>query len=258
MPLFDHTGDKLAAGPALLLPADPGAALLDAARLYDPQLRRWHGRLVFGNGVLLFGPVEVTPKLAGPARLPPGVAVAWYVRVSGGPSRDGRTNEAVRDDGELLVLGLAARLGGTLHPGPPRRHPALLASVYSEQPVPASEVAGILQQYAGAVAVEDVTADSYAVSGEHIGFYTAYWSPGVYRAAGAPPALGPLRKGPLHHWDLNTGMPPSRVRPELQLRLAEAALALAGRAGGIAVDMFGFRFDTPQQLVSVSERTPAP
>jgi hypothetical protein len=94
MPLFDHTGDKLAAGPALLLPADPGAALLDAARLYDPHLRRWHGRLVFS--------------------------------------------------------------------------------------------------------------------------------------------------------------------PELQLRLAEAALALARRAGGIAIDMFGFRFDTAQELVSVSERTPAP
>jgi hypothetical protein len=170
MPLFDHTGDKLAAGPALLLPADPGAALLDAARLYDPHLRRWHGRLVFSNGVLLF----------------------------------------------------------------------------------------FLRHYAGAVAVEDVTADSYAVSGKHIGFYTAYWSPRVYRAAGAPPALGPLRKGPLHHWDLNTGMPPGRVSPELQLRLAEAALALAGRAGGIAIDMFGFRFDTAQELVSVSERTPAP
>ncbi len=64
MPLFDRSGraaGKLAAGPALLLAADPGDALIETARLYDPQLRAWHGRLVFGNGVLLFGPVTVTP-----------------------------------------------------------------------------------------------------------------------------------------------------------------------------------------------------
>jgi hypothetical protein len=37
MPLFDHTGDKLAAGPALLLPADPGAALGSASGSTPPQ-----------------------------------------------------------------------------------------------------------------------------------------------------------------------------------------------------------------------------
>jgi hypothetical protein len=79
--------------------------LLEAARLYDPQVRRWLGRLVFGNGVLLFGPVVVTAKLAGQASLPPGTAVAWYVRPSGGPSRRGRTNAGVLGAGELLVLG---------------------------------------------------------------------------------------------------------------------------------------------------------
>ena len=87
MPLFDHTAERLAAGPALLLAAGPGPALLEAARRYDPQVRRWLGRLVFGNGVLLFGPVEVTAKLAEQASLPAGTAAAWYVRPSGGPSR---------------------------------------------------------------------------------------------------------------------------------------------------------------------------
>src|SRR6266851_7413460 len=62
MRLFDRSAGKLAAGPTLLLSADPGPALLDAARLYDPGVRHWNllGRLVFSNGVLLFGPVEVT------------------------------------------------------------------------------------------------------------------------------------------------------------------------------------------------------
>jgi hypothetical protein len=40
MALFGNQTSKLAAGPTLLLAADPGPALLAAARRYDPQLRR--------------------------------------------------------------------------------------------------------------------------------------------------------------------------------------------------------------------------
>ena len=49
MKLFDHSADRLADRTALLLTADPGDGLLDAARRYDPQVRRWAGRLVFSN-----------------------------------------------------------------------------------------------------------------------------------------------------------------------------------------------------------------
>jgi hypothetical protein len=38
--LFDHSADRLATRTALLPTADPGDALLDAARLYDPKARR--------------------------------------------------------------------------------------------------------------------------------------------------------------------------------------------------------------------------
>ncbi|HEY7147015.1 MAG TPA: hypothetical protein VH637_22445 [Streptosporangiaceae bacterium] len=253
MAFFDRTGRKLAAGPTLLLSADPGPELLAAARLYDPGLRQWHGRLVFGNGVLLFGPFEVTPKLAGQAGLPPGTAVAWYAAAAVQDHRGRRPHDAKVADGELLVTGLAARLGGHVFPGQARPPRALLASVYSEQAVPAEEVAGLLRPYAGEVAVEDAKEDSYAISGPHAVFYTAYWSPRQYVADLEPPAAGQGGRQGLHHWDLNTGMRPRNVRHDAQLKLAQAALALAGRAGGVAVDMFGFRFADPQELLAAAE-----
>jgi hypothetical protein len=80
MGLFDRSASKLSGRTTLLLTADPGDALLDAARLYDPEVRRWHGRLVFRNGVLLFGPVAVTAAWrtgwAGPSSTP-GPSPAW-------------------------------------------------------------------------------------------------------------------------------------------------------------------------------------
>ena len=48
-----------------------------------------------------------------------------------------------------------------------------------------------------------------------------------------------------------------RYDPE-RLKVAEAALALAARAGGIAIDMFGFRFATPQVLLAAGEGAPEP
>jgi hypothetical protein len=39
--LSDHSADRLSTRTALLLTGDPGAAVLDAARLYDPKARCW-------------------------------------------------------------------------------------------------------------------------------------------------------------------------------------------------------------------------
>jgi hypothetical protein len=135
MGLFDRSASKLSANTALLLTADPGDALLNAARLYDPKVRRWHGRLVFRNGVLLFGPVAVTPKLEQQARLPAGMAVAWYTRAALQPTSEERSQVAKQDDGDKLVRGLADRLGGTVQYAGPPPNLALLTSVYSEQPL---------------------------------------------------------------------------------------------------------------------------
>jgi hypothetical protein len=101
--LFDHSADRLATRTALLPTADPGDALLDAARLYDPKARRWHGRLVFSNGVLLFGPIEVTRKIAQQAGLPSGAAVAWYTGAAVQRTSERRSHGAKADDGEALA-----------------------------------------------------------------------------------------------------------------------------------------------------------
>jgi hypothetical protein len=138
--LFDRLASKLAGATALLLTADAGDALLDAARLYDPAVRRWHGRLVFRNDVLLFGPLTVTLKLEQRAGLPPGMAVGYYTAAAARDHRRRRGHEAKQFDGDRLVRGLADRLGGMVRYAGAPLHLALLTSVYSEQALAHAEV----------------------------------------------------------------------------------------------------------------------
>lgn len=248
MGLFDRTPSRLSDCTALLLRADPGETLMDAARLYDPGVRRWHDRLIFDNGVLLFGPVTVTPKLQQQARLPDGTAVVWYTSAAGQGQK--RPHEAKLNDGDKLVRGLAARLGGTIRYGLPRQETdlALFASVYSEQGLSREQVAELLRPYNGDLRAEDVKTDTYSLTGDDIYFYVAYWSPRLYREDDAPPALGAMRSRPLNHWDLNTGVSAQHAARELCLKVGEAALALAARSGGVALDVLGFPITSPSDL----------
>lgn len=100
-------GAKLATRTTLLLRADPGDALLDAARRYDLQVRRVRDRLVFQNGVLLIGPVTMTPEIERRAR---------------------------------MAAGMADRLGGTVQYSSPQAKLALIASMYSERDLPTDRV----------------------------------------------------------------------------------------------------------------------
>jgi len=251
MRLFDRSAGKLAAGPTLVLPADPGPALFDEARRYDPGVRysTLLRRLIFSNGVLLRGPVKVTPAVAREAGLPEGTALAWYALAALQGHRERRVHDAKAFEGELLVRGLAARLGGTTHPASLQPKLALLASVYSERGLPTEQVIEALRPYGGEFRVEDRKADSYSLTGEKTHFYVAYWSPRRYRESDAPAALGPVRSRPLHHWDLHGGVPASDAPRELGLKVGEAALALAEESGGRALDMFGFPIGTPDDLV---------
>ncbi len=250
MGLFDRSASKLSGRTSWLLPADPGDALLDAARLYDPDVRRWHGRLVFRNGVLLFGPVAVTPKLEQQAGwLPAGMAAAFYTGSGVQRSSQERSHEAKVDDGDWLVRGLAERLGGTVQYAGPQVSPALVTSVYSEQAVAPDQVIEVLRPYGGNFRVEDETQDSYSLSGRGTYFYVAYWSPRLYRERDAPPAVGAMRSRPLHHWDLHTGTGRQHAARELVLKVGEGTFALASESGGVALDVLGFRISSPDDLL---------
>lgn len=249
MGLFDRTASRMAGHTRLLLSADPGGALLDAARQYDPEAHEWHGRLVFRNGVLLFGPVAVTPKLEQQAGLPAGMAVAWYTDVAGQNTAQKRPHEAKVLDGDRLVRGLADRLGGTVQYGGPPPNLALVPSVYSEQAVPPDEVIEVLRPYGGDLKVEDQTDNSYSLSGRGTYFFVAYWSPRLYQERDAPPALGALRSRPLHHWDLHAGSGRKHAARELVQRIGAGTLALASRSGGVALDELGFPISTADDLL---------
>jgi hypothetical protein len=249
MALFDRTGSRMSGRTTLLLSADPGDALLEAARLYDPELRGWHGRLVFHNGVLLFGPVAVTPKIEQQAGLPSGMAVAWYTDTSTGPSSEMRSKEMKVADGDCLVRGLAVRLGGTTHPAPLQPERQLMASVYSEQGLAPEQVVEVLRPFGGDLKVEKQKEDTYEISGKDIYFLTAYRSPRRFMEQLAPAALGKLRSGQLHHWDLVTGVEASHAAQELCLRVGQAALALAAQVGGVVTDMLGFRVSKPEDML---------
>jgi hypothetical protein len=249
MSLFDRSASKMSGQTTLLLTADPGNALLDAARLYDPEVRPWPGRLVFRNGVLLFGPVTVTPKVEQQAGLPSGFTVAWYTGAAVQRHSQERSHMAKQDDGDRLVRGLADRLAGTTHPAHLQPELALLASVYSEQGLAVEQVIEVLRPHGGDLRAEDEKADSYGLTGRAAPFYVGYFGPQLYRERDAPPAVGAMRSRPLHHWDLNTGTRAAKAPRELGLKVGEAALALASRSGGVALDMLGFRISSAEDLL---------
>jgi hypothetical protein len=206
MGLFNRTADKLNGRTVLLFAADPGDALTQAVRLYDPGVRSWPGRLIFANGVLLNGPVTVTPKLQQQAGLPEGMAVACYAGAALQGHAPRRAHEDKRGDGDLLVQGLASRLGGTVTSAGPLPDPEVTLSVRADQAVPPEQVIELLRPYdEGDFKVQDQTKNSYSVSGVGTRLLVNYWSPQLYAEQDAPPALGRLRSRPLHHWDLSVG-----------------------------------------------------
>jgi hypothetical protein len=247
--LFDRSASKLQGRTALLFTADPGDGLLDAARLYDPDVRAWRGRLIFQNGILLFGPVAVTPKIEQQAELPAGMAVAYYTGAAGHTEGGDRGHDAKVFDGDRLVRGLADRLGGTVEYTGAPPDLALVTSVYSEQAVASDQVIEVLRSYGGNFRVEDQTENTYSLSGAGTRFYVAYWSPKLYRVPDAPPAVGPMRSRRLHHWDLHAGHGRKHVPRELAQSVGEATLALASRSGGVALDVLGFPVTSADDLL---------
>lgn len=256
MALFDHTAERLARGPAVLFPADPADGMAEAILRYDPQADVKSDRFVFGNGVQLHGPVKVTPEVARQAGLPAGMAAGYYAGIVEGGTGRTRPDSLKWQDAERLIRGLAVRLGGTVHDERPPMDLKLRVSVYSGHELPASQVVEVLQPFTGTgdLVVEQDTGVSgayYLLTKAEPVFFVAYWPSRLSRSKLAlpPPALGELRDKEPCRWDLRTKFPVATVARETCLRVAEAALALAGRADGVVIDTYGFPVDRPEDLL---------
>ncbi len=253
MRLVQTTANRLAKGPTLLLADEPGRDwLLDTVRLYDPAVRQWRDRLVFTNGVLLFGPIAVTQKLLRQARLPAGVSAAYHCGLAVQSHNKRLSPDLQRQSAGLLLRGLATRLGATLHPGLPEPDLALMASVYSPHAVNAEQVIRVLHPHAPGLAVygEHPSGDgSFDLASDEAALFVGYLPAQQFLIDFEPPALGELGRQRLHHYDLKTGARASESPRDLCLTLGQAALALASHADGVAIDMYGFRFTRPEDLL---------
>ena len=254
MGLFDNTAKRLASRPAALFAVDP-AGMADAVNSYDPGMQVHGDRFVFGNGVLLYGPVEITPEIATKAGLPVGMAVAYYAGTAMQGKAERRSDDEKWEDADRLIRGLATRLGGTIHDPRPAMDLTLDVSVYSGQPLPVEDVIEVLSPFAG----HDLEAgpmelrDAYAlrpVEGSVL-FLTMYFPPWVagMRLQPPPPAVGQLRRQRPCHWELHTSVPVQDAGPEDCQTVGGAALALARRADGVVTDAYGFPVTRPEDLL---------
>jgi hypothetical protein len=258
MALFDRTAKHLARGPAVLFPVDPADAMAELVLRYDPAVRVQSDRFAFHNGVRLVGPIEVTPELTGKAGLPAGMAgmaAAYYASVVEQGSRATRPDELKWQDAERLIRGLAARLGGTVHDERPPMKLDLMVSVYSAQPLPVEQVISVIQPFFDDEIIveghERVRDAYFLISEQPPPFFVSYWPPrlSASRLGLPPPALGPLRGSQISRWDLDTKFQVATAAREICLRVAEAGLALANRAGGVVIDAYGFPVDHPGELL---------
>jgi hypothetical protein len=254
MGLFDRTAKRLADGPTLLLATEPADELARLLARYDPAVRVRGDRLVFRNGVVLHGPVEVTADLARKAGLPAGVTTAYYAGIIEQGSRGSRPDDDKWQDAERLVRGLAGRLGATVHNGRPPMDLKLRASVFSSQPLPAADVVSALRPYFDHEIVvdedEQVKDAYYLITREEPLFFVAYWPPRLSqsRLARPPPALGPLRDHSPSRWDFRTKFSLADAGEDRCRRVGEAAFALAGRVNGTVIDTYGFALTGPGEL----------
>jgi hypothetical protein len=256
MGLFRSTAKLLATRPAVLFPTDPADAMADALTSYDPEFGVRSDRFVLGNGVLLYGPVEVTPELAGKAGLPGGMTAAYYASIAIQASAERRPDDDKWQDAERLVRGLAARLGGTVHGQRPAMDLTLDASVYSGQQLPVEDVIAVLRPFAGGRELQPGPLrleGAYALRPMEgsILFLTMYWPPWVsgMKLDPPPPAIGELRRRKPCRWELHTSVPVRDATPEVCQTVGGAALALASRTGGVVVDTYGFPVSRPEDLL---------
>jgi hypothetical protein len=255
MALFDHTAERLAGGPTLALTAERGDEVTGLLHRYDPAVQARGDHFVFGNGVLLHGPVQVTAKLAAQAGLPEGTITAYRASILPPAKRHHRPEDRTRRDAQRLIRGLAVRLGGTVHGSRPSQVINLRAAVYAPQPLPPEEVISVLQPYASGTLFAEDNPDmpgSYSLlTNESPRFLTIYWPPRLARNPIEPPAaaIGALRDQEPCRWELSNRHPANEASADLCLDVGRAAFDLARHTSGAVIDSYGFPIDQPEDLL---------
>jgi hypothetical protein len=246
----------------LVVPADPGSEqLLAAVQLYDPGARRDGSKISVDSGsVLLTAPTEIDPDTARRAQLPPGLSVVYFVDVPewrGSPTQVSQAREAKRNataSALRLIGGLAARLGGIAVPAAPETTKPLHADVYTTRQVTADEVASLAAAQAPGLAPVPTPESADGVVTLRAGsapFEVECWPAGNALMTMDPPAaLGSTGGGlRLARIIIRAPQQADSADPGLARTVGEAGLAIAAGAGGVCVDLFGFRVVRPEDLV---------
>jgi hypothetical protein len=81
-------------------------------------------------------------------------------------------------------------------------------------------------------------------------FFVVYWPARLSRSRpGQPPPAARGVDGEPCRWELRTTYPVATAGRDVCLTVAGAALALAHRTGGVAIDTYGFPIDHPGDLL---------
>ncbi|HEX5114096.1 MAG TPA: hypothetical protein VFW65_02750 [Pseudonocardiaceae bacterium] len=250
------TAKRLAEGPTLLIGPDQTEQLTTLLAGYAPGARRHGNRMIMGNGVLLYGPVDVPADTAADAGLPPGLPVAYYAGNAAESKRQRRLEVVKALSGEGLVRGLAARLPAARYSIRPWSDLALSLSVHAARPAPTEQVTAALQPFHGGELVahpQEDTPDAYLVySEDEPRFVAAFWPSRLANSMVDPPpvALGPLHDRQPCRWELRVPLNAATADAETRVLLGSAALALARAVDGVVTDMFGFPITSPEDVLT--------
>jgi hypothetical protein len=230
---------QLREGPTLLLADDPGDRLLAAVRRFDPRAQRGDGfvELTF---LLLNGPIELGPELAGKARLPLGRPFAYVAEHV--PVRD--TINVVR-----MINGLAHALDGTVHPAGPDRPDDMwidpVVSVFSADPIPQEDLLKVVTPHLPGAEITQAAGILYGIEGtgpmsiEHSTLMS-------YDPERLPPTL--LEPRARYECSVLISQYSLPVAPELLRQAGQVALAVAEATGGVPLDVNGFRIGGPEDV----------
>jgi hypothetical protein len=236
--------------------------MLEFMRLFNPAARPASAGRISADGrhISLTRPQRIDAETASRAQTPPGLSTVYFVQITVAsprltPSAVAQGLKELKQTATLLIGGLAARLGGKALPESARLREPLHADVYSPQALTTGELSALLEPYApglapaeGPWAADGVT----TLHSERAQIDIEYWPPAIPLMTMDPPAaLGRLRdrRQQLNVTVIRSARPAAEADPGTARAVAGAALAVAAAAEGTCIDIFGFRFEHPDDLI---------